>query len=89
MPEDGSNGTIFSLYGDPAYPQSQHLFGGFRNAAAGSAEAAWNTVMSSVRECVEWCFKEVIVQFSFLDFKASMKIFNSPIAQYYVAAVFF
>jgi nuclease HARBI1 len=36
MPADGSLGTVFSLYGDPAYPQSLHLFGGFRNAIPGS-----------------------------------------------------
>jgi hypothetical protein len=89
MPEDGSNGIIFSLYGDPAYPQSRYLFGGFRNAAVGSPEAAWNTAMSRVRECVEWGFKEIIAQFSFLDFRASMKIFQSPVAQYYVLGSFF
>jgi hypothetical protein len=65
------------------------LFGGFRNAAIGSPEAAWNTAMSRVRECVEWGFKEIIAQFSFLDFKASMKIFQSPVAQYYVLGAFF
>jgi hypothetical protein len=89
MPEDGSNGIVYSLYGDPAYPQSHYLFGGFWNAAVGSPEAAWNTAMSRVRECVEWGFKEIIAQFSFLDFKGSMKIFQSPVAQYYILGAFF
>lgn len=86
MPE----GTeLFSLYGDPAYPQTPYLFGGFRNPPAGSAEAQWNTQMSKVREAVEWLFKEIITQWSFLDFRASMKVFKSPIGKYYIVAVFF
>jgi hypothetical protein len=44
------------IYSDPAYPQSRHLFGGFRNPIAVSAQAQWNTIMSKVRECVEWGF---------------------------------
>jgi nuclease HARBI1 len=80
---------LFSIYGDPAYPQSEYLFGGFRNPAAGSLEAAWNTQMSKVREVVEWLFKEIIAQWSFLDFRASMKIFQSPIAKYFIIAAFF
>jgi hypothetical protein len=79
---------IFSLYGDPAYPQSQFLFGGFRNPAAGSAEARWNTQMSKVREVVEWLFKEIIIQWSFLDYKPSMKIFHCPVAKYFVIGAF-
>ena len=31
MPEDNSNGSIDSLYGNLAYPQSAYLLGGFRN----------------------------------------------------------
>jgi hypothetical protein len=89
IPEDGSTGIIFSLCCDPAYPQSRYLFGGFQNAALGSPEAAWNMAMSRVRECVEWGFKEMIAQFSFLDFRASMKIFQSTVAQYYVLGSFF
>jgi len=86
MPE----GTpLFSLYGDPAYPQSNYIFGGFRNPPPGSDEAKWNTHMSKVRECVEWGFKEIITQWAYLDFKASMKIFEVPVAQYYVVAAFF
>lgn len=89
LPEDGSNGFIYMIYGDPAYPQSRHLFGGFRNPPAGSVQAAWNTQMSKVREVVEWMFKEVIVQYRYLDFKNSMKIFKEPIALYYTVGVFF
>ena len=37
--------AIFSLYGDPAYPQSLYIFGGYRNPAPGSDRARWNTEM--------------------------------------------
>ena len=79
---------VYSLYGDPAYPQSLYLFGGFRNPEPESARAQWNTKMSKVRESVEWLFKEIIQQWAFLDSRASMKILLSPVAQYYTVGTF-
>ena len=81
-------GIVYSLYGDPAYPQSQLLFGGFRGAQPGSAEANWNTQLSKVREVVEWGFKEIIQQWTYLDSKASMRIFLIPVARYYMLVPF-
>ena len=57
MPDDAPEdiaAVIYSLYGDPAYPQSIHIFGGYKNPADGSAQAHWNSQMSKVREVVEW-----------------------------------
>ena len=82
------NPAIFSLYGDPAYPQSLYIFGGYRNPPPGSDQARWNTEMSKVREVVEWGFVNLISNWAFLDFKASMMIFQSPVAEYYVVAAF-
>jgi hypothetical protein len=79
---------VYSLYGDHAYPQSLHLFGGFRNPQPGSPHAQWNTKMSKVRESVEWLFKEIVQQWPFLDSRASMKILLSPVAQYYTVGAF-
>ncbi len=84
----GATHIVYSLYGDPAYPQSQYIFGGFRNPAAGTVEARWNTDMSKVREVVEWGFANIISTWAFLDFKAGMRIFKSPVAKYYVVAAF-
>ena len=42
MPDDAPEdieAVIYSLYGDPAYPQSIHIFGGYKNPADGSAQA--------------------------------------------------
>jgi hypothetical protein len=84
-PEDIA-AVIYSLYGDPAYPQSIHIFGGFKNPADGSAHAHWNSQMSKVCEVVEWDFANILAQWSFLDFKVAMKIFQSPVAKYYIVS---
>jgi len=68
MPRDVDGTSIYALYGDPAYPRSIYLFGGFRNPQPGSAEARWNARMSSVRVSVEWGFAEILKHFPFLDF---------------------
>ena len=36
--------------------------------------------MSKVREVVEWGFVNILAQWSFLDFRVAMKIFQSPVA---------
>jgi hypothetical protein len=46
-------GTIYSLFGDPAYPMLAYLYGGVTQLAAGSIEAAWNTKMASACITVE------------------------------------
>lgn len=83
-----AGGPIFALYGDAAYGQSRYLFGGYRNAQPGSYGAKWNKKMSRVREVVEWMYKEVITNWAFLDFRAGMKIFQFPVAQYYTVGAF-
>jgi hypothetical protein len=79
---------FYSLFGDPAYPQTHLLFGGYRNPATGSPEAMWNTKMSSVRESVEWMFGSIVQYWRFLDFRASMKVFLFPVANYYRVGAF-
>ncbi len=94
MPEPRNNEqpaggeVVYSLYGDPAYPQSMYVFGGYRNPPQGSPQAAWNTRMSKVREVVEWGFANITTNWSFLDFKAAMMVFKSPVAKYYIIAAF-
>jgi hypothetical protein len=79
---------VFASYGDPAYPQSRYIVGGYRNADPNSVEARWNTAMSKVQICVEWGFKEITQQWTFLDFKQKMKIFKFPVAKYYTVGAF-
>ena len=87
MPHDGDS-TIYTLYGDLAYAQSIYLIGGFHNDEGGIDEALYNQIMSSVRITVEWGFGAIIKQWKFLDFQQSMKIFECPVAQYYIIAAF-
>jgi hypothetical protein len=48
MPRNQPGIQIYSLYGDPAYPQSQYIIGGYCNPPPNSIEAQWNTTMSKV-----------------------------------------
>ena len=43
--------------------------------------------MSRVREPVEWLFKEVTQQFTFLDFSRSQKILLSPCGLFYLVSI--
>lgn len=88
MPADLSNGRVYALYGDLAYPQSIWLFGGYVNPEPNSPRALFNKHMSKARIAVEWGFSQIIVQWSHLDFRASMKIFQEPIAQQYINCAF-
>jgi hypothetical protein len=82
------DGITYSLYGDPANPQSAYVYGEYRNPPPGSPQAAWNTQTSKVREVVEWGFANIRSNWSFLDFKAAMMVFKSPVAKYFVIAAF-
>lgn len=82
------NGQTYSLYGDPAYPQSIFIFGGFWHPFPGSMEAIWNRLMSKVREVVEWGYNQIIMNWKYLDFKQSMKIFEVPVSKYFIVGAF-
>ena len=88
IPEDNSNGPIYSLYGDLAYLQSAYLLGAFWNTVVGTDKANFNRHMSSVCITVEWGYCKIVEQWKFLDFCQAMRIFQSPVVQYYVNAAF-
>lgn len=84
MPADASNGPVYSLYGDLAYPQSIWLFGGFLNPDRDSLEAQFNRQMSAACIAVEWGFNDIVTQFRHLDLKNNMKWLKEPIAVHYM-----
>ena len=88
MPDNNSNGPIYSLYSDLAYPQSSYLLGGYWNVVNGMDKANFNRLMSSVRITVEWGHCEIVEQWKFIAFCQAMRIFQSPVAQYYINAAF-
>ena len=87
MPEDGNN-PIYALYGDLAYALCAYVLSCSRSVDMNSDEAAYNRLLSSVRITVEWGFAELIEHWKFLDFRSAMKIFQCPVAQYYINAAF-
>jgi uncharacterized FlgJ-related protein len=83
-----AEGNIYSLYADPAYPQSAYISGGFRNAAPGSRKAMWNAQKSSLRESVEWGFANINKQWAYLNFQSALKIFEAPVTKHYIIGTF-
>ena len=80
-------GSTYCIYGDPAYPLSPVLQCPFRGAALTVNQRLFNRDMSAARVTVEWLFGIVLRDFAFLDFKANLKLWLSPIAIYYKVAV--
>ena len=78
------DGTVYSLYGDPAYPLRPHLIGPFKGAALSEDEKAFNKRMSAVRISVEWIFGKIISLFAFLDYKKNNKLYLQPVGKYYL-----
>ena len=79
------NGQPLCVYGDPAYPFSEKLQTGFKNAST-PAEDLYNQRMSSVRVSVEWVFGDVIERFKFTDFSKMQKIGLSAVTKQYVVS---
>lgn len=81
------NGTSLQLYGDSAYGINEHLVTPFGGAHINQDQRDWNKAMSKVRIVVEWCFKEVIQMFPFLDFPRMQRALLSPVGLQYPVAV--
>ena len=75
--------VVYGLYGDPIYPQSQYIFGRFNKPGANNILVLWNTLMSKIRE-----YAQLVSNQTYLDIKASMKIFEVPVGKYYVVGAF-
>jgi DDE superfamily endonuclease len=87
MPRHGDR-PLFKLYGDPAYQESFQVSRPFPLPAPGSAQAAMNTEMSKLRQCVEWTFGNIVTFYGYLSWKREMKVLHKPVAKYYVVASF-
>ena len=72
----------YHIYVDPAYPQSAYIFGAIRSVHGiplTREQQQFNTSFSSVRETVEFGFKEITQQFAYTDFKATKKYTRHPL----------
>ena len=52
--------SVYSLYGDPAYPILPYLLAPFGGASITSAEAQFNKSITAVQVTVEWTFGHTI-----------------------------
>ncbi|KIJ34460.1 hypothetical protein M422DRAFT_182036, partial [Sphaerobolus stellatus SS14] len=75
------------LYGDPAYSVAAHMMSPFKGPVVTQDQRAFNRAMSKIREPVEWIFKEVAQQFTFIDFSRSQKILLSPCGLFYLVSL--
>ena len=50
----------------------------------GTAQALWNSRMTTVEAVVEWNFAKHLTQQSCLDFRSTIKLFVNPVAKYNV-----
>ena len=81
-----ADSTIFSLYGDPAYPLRPHLLAPYRGGIITPDQALFNKRMSTVRVTVEWAFGKVLSIFAFVDYKKNKKLYLQPVGKYYSVA---
>lgn len=81
------DGQPLFIYGDPAYGVGPHILSPYKGPVVTRKEASFNAKMSRVRESVEWIFKEVSQQFTYLDFARSHKILLSPCGLLYLVSV--
>lgn len=82
----GRDGSIYSLYGDQAYPLSQFLIPPFKGAAIPPDQSLFNKRMSALRISVEWTFGKLLSQFAFVDYRKNQKLYLQPVGKYYVVA---
>ncbi|KIJ40659.1 hypothetical protein M422DRAFT_104672, partial [Sphaerobolus stellatus SS14] len=81
-----NNHPLF-MYGDPAYSMSGHIMAPYKGPAITPQQQAFNAAMSKIREPVEWTFKEITQQFSYLDFSCSQKILLTPCGLFYLISL--
>ena len=74
-------GVQYYLYGDPAYVLRPWLQKGFRGVGLTPDMTAFNRRMSSLREAVEWGYKEIKLVFAANDNPRQMRVLKTPIGR--------
>jgi hypothetical protein len=80
-------GDPLFVFGDSGYTIGPHLITPYKGPALTNEQQNFNAKMSRIREPVEWAFKEVATQFTYLDFSRSQKILLSPCGIYYLVSL--
>ena len=78
------------LYADKIYNTSPFVTAAFNNRHGNVLEWMRKEIclMSKIRVAVEWTFGTIVMLFKFVDFAKGQKLFESPLAKHYIAAVF-
>jgi hypothetical protein len=84
-PDDLFLGKV--IFGDPAYGCNDHVVSPIALASCGSKAAKFNAAMSSVRECVEWCFGRIKTLWAFVNFDKKLKARHGPVGKLFLVAV--
>ena len=79
-------GVAYSLYGDPAYPQSDWISGPFQHTRLTSEEEEFNAGMSSTRISNEWGFGKIKLNWAFLDLENGHKLYLNDVQKYWPVA---
>lgn len=77
------DGRQYCIFGDSAYVLKPWLQTAFPRVGSTSAQEAYNTAMSMMREAVEWTYKDLKQIWTSQDFKRQLKVLQSPIALLY------
>lgn len=80
------DGQQFYIYGDQAYMIRPWLQVAFSRAWASEQQIQFNTAMSSVRETVEWSYKDLKQMWSSQDYTRMLKVRKAPVALMYKGA---
>ena len=80
-------GESFNVYGDSAFPLTEHIQTGFNRGHATASEEAYTRAMNKARVSVEWGFMEVCTSFKYLDYRPQLRPMASPIGKAYRVAI--
>ena len=81
-----SDGRPLVIYGDKAYPLSEHLITPYYGVERDRAAALFNLYQNAGRITVEWAFGDIAKQFAFTDFPKNQKLLLQPVGLYYRVA---
>jgi hypothetical protein len=81
----------FNIYGDSAYMHldASHIRARHNYTNLTDREKVENRVMSSVRECIEWNYGELVKYFPLLKWKMVLKIRQMPVGDIYLTSMIF
>ena len=68
----------------PSLPSAVIFAVPFQRGNISDQEQQFNSMISSVRECIEWEFGKILKNFAFLDFRKNLKVLLSPLVKYYL-----